>query len=107
MIEPVLKVHRAYRFVLETPHCDKYVLCELNSHDPNEKLGLAGIKSGITKVGSMAAAWVISAETGTPFWTLFGVVNEPYNCENRFPVDCTEFHDGEAKVTTEYAHTEL
>ncbi|XP_037047225.1 uncharacterized protein LOC119082013 [Bradysia coprophila] len=107
VIEPVLKVHRAYRFATRTPHCDKYVMCELNSHDPNEQLGLAGIKPGITKFGSMAAAWFISSETGTPFWTLFGVINEPYNCQVRFPVDCADFHDGEAKVTTEYIHNEL
>lgn len=58
-------------------------MCELNSHDPNEQLGLAGIKPGITKFGSMAAAWFISSETGTPFWTLFSVINEPYNCQVR------------------------
>lgn len=56
-------------------------MCELNSHDPNEQLGLAGFKPGITKFGSMAAAWLISSETGTPFWTLFSVINEPYNCQ--------------------------
>lgn len=58
-------------------------MCELNSHDPNEQLGLAGLKPGITKFGSMAAAWFISSETGTPFWTLFSVINEPYNCQVR------------------------
>ncbi|XP_055376528.1 ras guanine nucleotide exchange factor L [Condylostylus longicornis] len=107
VIEPVLKVHRAYRFATENPQCDKYVLCELNSHDPNEKLGLPGIKSGITKVGSMTAAWFVSTETGTPFWNLFGVINEPYNCQAKYPYDCTGFHEGEAKVTTEYIHNEL
>lgn len=107
VIEPVLKTHRAYRFAMENPQCDKFVLCDINSHDPNEKLGLAGFKSGTTKVGSMAAAWVISAHTGTPFWTLFAIINDPYNCETRFPVDCTGFHEGEAKVTTEYIHNEL
>lgn len=81
VIEPVLKTHRAYRFAMENPQCDKFVLCDINSHDPNEKLGLAGFKSGTTKVGSMAAAWVISAHTGTPFWTLFAIINDPYNCE--------------------------
>lgn len=52
----------------------------MNSHDPNEKLGLAGFKAGITKFSSMAAAWFIGRETGTPFWTLFGVINEPNDC---------------------------
>lgn len=77
----MLKVHRAYRFAARSPHCDKYVLCELNSHDPNEQLGLAGIKPGITKFGSMAAAWFVSTQTGTPFWTLFGIINDPYDCQ--------------------------
>lgn len=81
VIEPVLRVHRAYRFATRSPHCDKYVLCEINSHDPSEQLGLAGFKAGITKFGSWAAAWFIGNETGTPFWTLFSVVNEPYHCQ--------------------------
>lgn len=84
VIEPVLRVHRAYRFTTRSPHCDKYVLCEINSHDPNEKLGLAGFKAGITKFGSWAAAWFIANETGTPFWTLFSVVNEPYHCQVKY-----------------------
>lgn len=81
MIEPVLKVHRAYRFASRSPHCDKYVLCEVNSHDPKETLGLAGFKAGITKFSSMAAAWFIGNETGTPFWTLFSVISEPHDCK--------------------------
>lgn len=84
VIEPVLRVHRAYRFAVKTPHCDKYIICEINSHDPNEKVGLGtGFKAGITKFGSMAASWFISSETGTPFWTLFAIINEPHNCEVR------------------------
>lgn len=81
VIEPVLKVHRAYRFSLEQPECDKYVLCEINTHDTKEELGLGGFKSGVTKLGSMAAAWFISTETGTPFWTLVSVTNDPNKCQ--------------------------
>lgn len=84
VIEPVLKVHRAYRFATEQPECDRYVLCEVNSHDPNEELGLGGFKHGVTRLGSMAAAWFISSETGTPFWTLFATINDPYKCQVRF-----------------------
>lgn len=83
VIEPILKVHRAYRFAAEQPECDRYVLCEVNSHDPNEELGLGGFKNGVTKFGSMAAAWFISSETGTPFWTLFATINDPYKCQVR------------------------
>lgn len=78
----MLKVHRAYRYVKQTPHCDKYVLCDMNSHDPNEKVGFgAGFKPKITKVCSIAAALAVSTETGTPFWTLYNVINDPHNCE--------------------------
>lgn len=110
VIEPVLKVHRAYRYVTKTPHCDKYVLCELNSEEGNRRNdgGLAtGVKPKIIKVGSMGAALFLSAETGTPFWTLFSVITGANNCEARYPVDCSGFHEGEAKVTTEYVHNEL
>nr|XP_040225195.2 uncharacterized protein LOC120950877 [Anopheles coluzzii] len=107
VIEPVLKVHRAYRQAIVTPHCDKYILCEINSHDPNEKLGLGGFKHGVTKFGSMAASWFISQETRTPFWTLFAIINDPHNCDVKHPVDCAEYHESENRVTTEYPHSEL
>lgn len=80
MIEPVLKVYRAYRYITHNPTCDKYILCDINSHDPNENFGLAGVKAGITKFGSMGAAWIVSSKSGTPFWNLFGIINDPYNC---------------------------
>lgn len=89
------------------PQCDRYVLCEINSHDPNEKPSLGGFKSGVLKFGSYAAAWFISERTHTPFWTLFASVNDPYKCEKKYPIDCQSFIDGEQRVTTEYIHTEL
>lgn len=111
VIEPVLKVHRAYRFITKSPQCDRYVFCELNtpkqSESRNSKGLISGVSPKIVKIGSMGAAVFISTETGTPFWTLFGVINSPYNCEVKYPVDCSGFHEGEAKVTTEYIHNEL
>ncbi|KXJ76431.1 uncharacterized protein LOC134285561 [Aedes albopictus] len=107
VIEPVLKVHRAYRHAIQTPHCDKYILCEINSHDPNEKRALGGFKQGVTRFGSMAASWFISQGTGTPFWTLFAIINDPHNCEVKHPVDCVEYHENEYRVSTEYPHNEL
>ncbi|XP_059610935.1 uncharacterized protein LOC132257868 [Phlebotomus argentipes] len=107
IIEPVLKVYRSYRYILGAPQCDKFVMCDINSHDPSENFGLAGFKAGITKFGSLAASWVLSGETKTPFWTLFSIVSDPGNCQVRFPVDCSGFHEGEARVTTEYVHNEL
>ncbi|KAH8247824.1 hypothetical protein KR038_010476 [Drosophila bunnanda] len=131
VIEPVLKVHRAYRYISKTPQCDRYVLCQLNAaaldlqqkqqqheqyqqqhqkQQPRQTAAsglIAGVSPKIVKIGSMGAAIFISTETGTPFWTLFGVINAPYNCEAKYPVDCNGFHEGEAKVTTEYIHNEL
>ncbi|ETN60078.1 hypothetical protein AND_008311 [Anopheles darlingi] len=107
VIEPVLKVHRAYRQAIANPHCDKYILCEVNSHDPNEKLGLGGFKRGVTRFGSMAAAWFVAQETHTPFWTLFAIINDPNHCDIKYPVDCVEYHESEQRVTTEYPHSEL
>jgi len=104
----VLKVHRAYRYISKSPQCDRYVLCQLNAaaldqqekqrqhdqyqqhHQPKQsQLNrptsasslIAGVSPKIVKIGSMGAAIFISTETGTPFWTLFGVINAPYNCE--------------------------
>ncbi|KAH8406957.1 hypothetical protein KR222_001293 [Zaprionus bogoriensis] len=127
VIEPVLKVHRAYRYISKSPQCDRYVLCQLNAaaldqqqqqqqqqrqsqqQQRSKSAGglIAGVSPKIVKIGSMGAAIFISTETGTPFWTLFGVINAPYNCEVKYPVDCNGFHEGEAKVTTEYIHNEL
>lgn len=85
VIEPVLKVHRAYRYVTKQPHCDRYVLCQLNDPDQysaEESRGLiSGVSPKIVKVGSMGAAFFISTETGTPFWTLFSVITAASNCE--------------------------
>lgn len=113
VIEPVLKVHRAYRFIKQTPHCDRYVLCKLNSADSSmfgeqqSRNVMANVSPKIIRIGSMGASIFISTETGTPFWTLFAVINSPNNCEVKYPVDCSGFHAGEAKVTTEYIHNEL
>ncbi|XP_075147264.1 uncharacterized protein LOC142221429 [Haematobia irritans] len=111
VIEPVLKVHRAYRYVSKQPQCDRYVLCRLNDpeqYSTNESRGLiSGVSPKIIKVGSMGAAFFISTETGTPFWTLFSVITSASNCEVKYPADCIGFHEGEARVTTEYIHNEL
>jgi hypothetical protein len=108
IIEPILKIHRAYRYATITDKaCDSYVLCEINSHDSNEKLVLGKFKSGVLKFGSYAAAWFISEKTNTPFWSLFASVNDPYNCQKKYPIDCQRFNENELKVTTDYVHTEL
>uniref|UniRef100_A0A1A9ZSW4 Uncharacterized protein n=1 Tax=Glossina pallidipes TaxID=7398 RepID=A0A1A9ZSW4_GLOPL len=112
VIEPVLKVHRAYRYIAKQPHCDRYVLCQLNTpeqftRDKKSNALISGVSSKILKVGSIGAAFFISTETETPFWTLLNVINAAADCDIKYPVDCNGFHEGEAKVTTEYAHNEF
>lgn len=43
IIEPILRVYRAFRFARKVPHCQTHVLCVINTHDPNEKLGMYSI----------------------------------------------------------------
>lgn len=107
IIEPILRIHRGYRLAIQNPQCDQYILCEINSMDPKEKQKLGGFKSSITKFGSYGAAWFISEKTETPFWSLFASVNNPYECDLKYRVDCQVFHDFEEKVKKEYVHTEL
>lgn len=49
VIEPVLRVWRGYRFAVKNTQCDKYIICELNRHDPRSE-GPSGLKPGITKL---------------------------------------------------------
>lgn len=107
IIEPIAKVHRAYRFAIKNPKCDRYVICEVNSHDKSEKLELGNFKPSIMKFGSYAASWFISGKTHTSFWTLFAIANEPKDCNNVFYPQCSEFNDVENSVKSEYVHTEL
>lgn len=83
MIEPILKVHRAYRFASNSPQCDKYVLCKVNSNQSIEtkSADFIGSKDKITRLSSMAAAWLLAHRNGTPFWTLLNVMLESHNCK--------------------------
>lgn len=49
IIEPVLRVWRAYRFAIKVPHCDRYLICTLNQHEPGRE-GISGFKPGVTKL---------------------------------------------------------
>lgn len=49
VLEPVLRVWRAYRFTLRTPQCDRNLICELNRFLPGTE-GQAGLKPGVTKL---------------------------------------------------------
>ncbi|XP_077288320.1 uncharacterized protein LOC143912805 [Arctopsyche grandis] len=107
IIEPILRVYRAFRFARKAPHCQTHVLCVINTHDPNEKLGLPGFKAGLTKLSSFVASAVLSYEGGHGFWDLYTAIQDDSNCRAKYPAVCDEFHDEELKVTTEYYHNEL
>lgn len=49
VIEPVLRVWRAYRFAIRVPQCDRYLVCELNKFEHGSQ-GPAGLKPGVTKL---------------------------------------------------------
>lgn len=48
VVEPVLRVWRAYRYSNKVPQCGAYVLCIVNQQEPPGKG--AGIKPGVTKL---------------------------------------------------------
>lgn len=47
IIEPILRVNRAYKFGLRRPECVKYVMCTVNQ--PSEAIK-SGIKPAVTKI---------------------------------------------------------
>lgn len=106
IIEPVLRVWRAYRFAMKVPQCDRYLICTINQHEPGYE-GAAGLKPGVTKLASLTASWFLSGYTGTPFWKLYNAAVEEHKCQIKYPVDCSQFHEEDVRATTEYMHNEL
>jgi len=49
VIEPMLRVWRAYRYGTRHPQCDCYVICAVNQQDYSANKG-AGLRPGITKL---------------------------------------------------------
>ncbi|XP_026470977.1 uncharacterized protein LOC113375248 [Ctenocephalides felis] len=98
---------RRNQYAAANPECASYVMCELNAIEPRDTSGLPTFKSGLTKLSSFAAAWFLSSETNNSFFTLYAAANMPTNCQKKYPVDCSDFHAGEERVTTEYFHNEL
>lgn len=107
MIEPLARVNRAIRFAKKAPHCTRYVLCVANQHEPDEMLSLPGLKKALATSATFGASWLLSGHDKTPFWTVYGMVQEGKDCESFFKEECHEFHIEEEKVTTEYVHNEL
>lgn len=49
LIEPVLRVWRAYKYTLKNPQCDRQLLCYLNKRD-NSSPTQTGLKPGVLKI---------------------------------------------------------
>lgn len=84
IIEPLARVNRAYRFAKNVPACDKYVICLVNEENQNDPVQLPELKKMLYKGSSLIASWFISGHTGTPFWTLYEIVNSNQRCKVRF-----------------------
>ncbi|KAK3918719.1 Protein ZGRF1 [Frankliniella fusca] len=112
VLEPMLRVWRAYRFSSKVPQCGAYVLCVVNQQEPAGAVGAQGgpgIKPGVTKLSSMVAAWFMSGNNETPFWKLYNAAVEDHDCSAKYhpKESCAEFHEEDLRATTEYAHNEL
>ncbi|XP_032523401.2 uncharacterized protein LOC116774764 [Danaus plexippus] len=104
VIEPVLRVYRAYTHARTNPHCQEHLMCLVNRQ---VKQGGPGFKAGLTKMSSLAACAALSFENGRGFWDLYNAVQADVDCEAKYPADCSSFHEHELKVTTEVYHSEL
>lgn len=104
LIEPFLKVYRAYKWAIKHPQCAPHILCVINEKEPGASPTL---RQFLTKSASYPAAWFIGSKTGSNFWSLYEAVHAGERCFAKYPVDCTEFHEEEVRVTTEAIHSEL
>ncbi|XP_069363132.1 uncharacterized protein [Maniola hyperantus] len=107
VIEPVLRVYRAYKHSIEAPHCQEHLMCVVNRHHDQDKHGLPGFKAGLTKLSSLVASAALSFQNGKGFWDLYNAIQSDVNCDAKYPADCAAFHEHEMKVTTEVYHSEL
>ncbi|OWR49851.1 hypothetical protein KGM_210275A, partial [Danaus plexippus plexippus] len=101
VIEPVLRVYRAYTHARTNTHCQEHLMCLVNRQ---VKQGGPGFKAGLTKMSSLAACAALSFENGRGFWDLYNAVQADVDCEAKYPADCSSFHEHELKVTTEVYH---
>ncbi|XP_022827489.1 uncharacterized protein LOC111357139 [Spodoptera litura] len=107
VIEPVLRVYRAYQHSVKAPHCQEHLMCLVNRHHDQDKKGIPGFKAGLTKLSSLAASAALSFQNGKGFFDLYNAIQNDVNCEAAYPADCSAFHEHELKVTTEVYHSEL
>lgn len=106
LIGPLLKAYRAYKWATKLPKCATHILCTINKKNEDDSKS-SQTRSQLTKFASFPAAWAISNKAGVNFWSLYGAIVENQNCVEKYPVDCSAFHEEELRVTTEYSHNEL
>ncbi|XP_049858899.1 uncharacterized protein LOC126353822 [Schistocerca gregaria] len=104
IIEPAMRVWRAYWYATRHPQCEEYVICTVNQRDTATE---GGLKPGVTKLSSMVAIWILSSNNGSSFWKLYSAAVEGHDCAIQYPANCGTFHEEDIKATTEYIHSEL
>lgn len=107
IIAPILKAHRAYNWSLKMPQCASQILCTINEKNQLDDSKESRIRNTLLRAASFPAAWAVSNKLGINFWSLYGAIMEQEGCVNKFPADCTVFHEEEIKATTENIHNEL
>ncbi|KAL3270124.1 hypothetical protein HHI36_009182 [Cryptolaemus montrouzieri] len=106
IIEPIARVNRAYRYLKRNPKCDKYVLCLVNQRGP-ETDTFPGLKLLLSRGTSFVASWALSSLSNGSMMEYFSLIMYEDQCQKYFSSDCSDYHDEEVKVTTEYIHNEL
>ncbi|KAK9892900.1 hypothetical protein WA026_022579 [Henosepilachna vigintioctopunctata] len=106
IIEPIARVNRAYRYLKKNPKCDRYVLCLVNQRSP-ETDSLPGLKLLLSRGTSFVASWALSSLQSGSMMEYFNIIMYEDQCQKYFKPDCSDYHDEEVKVTTEYIHNEL
>ncbi|XP_076295091.1 uncharacterized protein LOC143216149 [Lasioglossum baleicum] len=106
IVDPMLKAYRAYKWAIKRPQCASQILCTINEKNEQDKQQ-SPLRSGLLKATSYPAAWAVSNKLGTSFWTLYGAISEHDKCVQKYPANCTDFHEEEIRVTTESVHSEL
>ncbi|CAB3257659.1 unnamed protein product [Arctia plantaginis] len=107
VIEPILRVYRAYQHSVKAPQCQEHLMCLVNRHHDKDQKGLPGFKAGLTKLSSLIASAALGFQNGGGFLDLYSAIQNDVNCEAAYPADCSAFHEHEMKVTTEVYHSEL
>ena len=126
-----LQSYRAYKWSIKRPQCASQILCTINEKNEQDTKQ-PRLRSYLLKTTSFPAAWAVSNKLGINFWYLYGAIMEHdkctvskidisfllvllyQNCSNisfdfqqKYPADCTDFHEEEIRITTENVHSEL